>query len=86
MSESRAKCPQCKLLFSSSFEDVSVKTCPCCDYTGKASEFLCTEEEWLKKKKLKKAFLTSMKNKEGKSENKLKQIKKIFRGNVSEGK
>ena len=79
MSESKAKCPSCKLLFCTSFENVKIKACPCCEYVGNAEDFFCTEEEWLKKKKLKKAFLSSVKRGEARKENKLREVKKIFR-------
>jgi len=72
----KAKCPDCKLLFESSFEDgVENKTCPCCGYVGAIEEFMCKEEEWVKKTSFNKNFLSSFKKKSEGKEVKLKQLK-----------
>lgn len=75
----KAKCPDCKLLFETSFDRLGIKICPCCEYSGPSKEFICTEEEWLKKKEFKKTFLSSFKRSDSGKDNKLKNLKSFKR-------
>ena len=78
MDTGKAKCPECRLLFETSFDgSIDIKTCSCCGHVGSVTSFVCNEEDWLKRKELKKSFLSSLKKKEDGKENKLKKLKKF---------
>ena len=80
---SKAKCPECKLLFESSFENKIQKSCPCCGYIGSIEEFICKEDEWVKKEGFKKEFLSSLKKKgEERELNKLAAKKRGIKGKL----
>ncbi|HPZ08094.1 MAG TPA: hypothetical protein PL110_08265 [Candidatus Eremiobacteraeota bacterium] len=80
MNTGKAKCPECRILFETSFDGtLELKSCPGCGYVAPPAEFVCKEEDWHKRKELKKSFLSSLRRKEEAKENKLKGLKKFNR-------